>query len=417
MLDQNKSSMGITALLAWSIGTFYAFFQFLMQTAAGVMGPQWMQDFHVDKLGLGNLSAAFFYTYVLMQLPAGILLDRYPARNILTLGALVLTCGCFLLAHTENYHVAVIARLLMGLGSSFGFVGLLQACATHFPSRKFAMMVGISEGLTMLGVTVGIIFLNWLISHWSWRTAMLGGGVITFIVMILTFLFVRDVPHETHVRHQKQLISIKIIMNRLKIIFLNQQIILGSLFGFFIFSIVNVFASLWGITFLINADSLSQQTAADMVAMIFIGIAIGGPLSGWASKIINQKRSVLLGGGCAAVTMSVIIFCPHIPELILYGLFFLMGLFCSVYILCFGMIKDTVSPMICATALSVTNMIVMSAAPILQLLIGGLLQHRFFGLTHNIEMIYRLSLAILPIGMFIAFISAFWMKEALRADR
>lgn len=412
MSDQKISPIKLTALIPWIIATFYAFFQFLMQTAAGIMGPQWIQDFHIDKLDLSNLSAAFFYTYVLMQIPAGILFDRYPARYILTLAALILTCGCFLLAYTDNYDIAIMARLLMGLGSAFGFVGMLQVSATHFSPNRFAMMVGISEGLTMLGVTFGIVFLTWLVTHWSWRSAVLSGGVITFIVMIFTFLFVRDQTHKDRIVHQKQFISIRIILQRLKIIFSNQQIILGSLFGFFMFSIVNVFASLWGISFLINTYPLSQQTAADMVAVIFIGIAIGGPLSGWVSKITNQKRNILLvGGGCATVTMSMIIFCPHIPELLLFVLFFLMGIFCSVYILCFGIIKDTVSPVICATALAATNMVIMSGAPLLQLLIGGLLQHHFFGITNNISMIYRLSLSILPIGMFIAFVSVFWMKE------
>lgn len=412
-MDQKASSIKFTALIPWSIATFYAFFQFLGQTATGVMGSNWMQDFHLNKIGLSNLSGAFFYTYVLMQIPAGILFDRYPVRYILALAALIMTCGCFLLAHTESYHIALLARLLMGLGSAFSFVGLFRICATHFPSNRFSLMLGISEGLTMLGVTIGIVFLNWLVIHLSWRSAIWGGGIITSIVMILTFLLVQDPVPETLVAHQhKEFISLKIIMQRLKIIFSNQQFILGSLYGFFMFSIVNAFASLWGISFLIHADLLSPQTAANMVAIIFIGFAFGGPLSGGLTKILDQKRTILLiGGGCAAVTMSIIIFCPHIPEFILYSLFFLIGLFCSVYIICFGIIKDTVSPTICATALASTNMVIMLGAPLLQVLIGGLLQHHFFGLTNNISIIYRLSLGILPIGMLIAFISAFWIRQ------
>jgi len=411
MYNKNTKSTTLPALIPWFIASFYTFFQFLGQTTAGIMGAEWMRDFHLDKVGLSNLSAAFFYTYALMQIPAGILFDRYSARYILTAAALALAAGCFLLSYTENYQVAIVARLLMGIGSSYGFVGLLQISAIWFPPNRFAMMIGLSECLTMLGVTFGVVFLTWLVTHWSWRSAMFGGGVITFITMIVTFLFVRDQP-DRHLTHERQLLSIKIIAQRLKIIFTDRQVILGSLFGFFIFSIVNAFTSLWGISFLTHAYPFSQQLAANMVAMIFIGIAIGGALCGWLSKIVNQQRGIVLaGGGCAAFTMSVIIFCPHLPPFLLFILFLLIGLFCSVYVLSFSIVKDSVNPAIRATALATTNMVIMLGAPILQLLIGFLLQSHFFGLTDDTGIIYRLSLGILPIGMFAAFVLAFWIKE------
>jgi hypothetical protein len=132
------------------------------------------------------------------------------------------------------------------------------------------------------------------------------------------------------------------------------------------FSIVNVFASLWGVSFLVHTALLSQQTAANMVAVIFIGVAIVGPFSSWLSKIINQRHIILLGGGsCTGVTTSMIIFCPHIPEGILFLLFFLIEIFSSVYILYFGMIKESVSPVMCTTTLAAMNMLIMSAASLL----------------------------------------------------
>ncbi len=61
------------------------------------------------------------------------------------------------------------------------------------------------------------------------------------------------------------------------------------------FAIVNAFTSLWGISFLVNTNALEKQQAADMVAMVFIGIAIGGPLNGWLSRILEGARSILIG--------------------------------------------------------------------------------------------------------------------------
>jgi len=400
----------LSIYLVWLTATFFAFFQFFLQTATGVIGTEWQQDFHLSEVELSNLSSAFFYTYALMQIPAGILFDRFQPRYILASSAGVLTLGIFLLVYTDQYSVAFIARLLMGAGSAFGFIGMLQVCATNFPANRFAFMVGLSEGIAMSSVTFSIILLNWLVTHYSWRIAMAGCGCITFLIMLATYFFIRDQTIKPHQAAQQ--LTVCSIAKTLKNIFTHPQVLLGSIYSFFMFAIVNAFTSLWGISFLMATNSLDKQTAANMVAMVFIGIAIGGPLSGWLSKIWEGARNILIGcAALATIVMSLIVFCPGIPSALLFVLFFLAGMFCSAYIQCFAVIKDSVPAAIRATALATSNMIIMIGAPILQLTIGWLLQNHFFALSDNTAMIYRLSLAILPIGMFIAFILAFYIKE------
>jgi MFS family permease len=403
-------------IVTWLIAAFFAFFQFFLQTATSVMGAEWMQDFGLNKIGLGNLSAAFFYTYVLAQIPVGILYDRYQPRNILALAALLLSCSCFLLAETTHYEMAFLARLMMGAGSACGFIGMLKVCADVFPPKKFAFMIGVSEGGAMLGVTFSIILLTWLMMHSSWRVIMYGCSGVTFVLMLGAIIFIPQhevmaSSTETIAFAEKNIISAKIIWLRLKVIFVNRQVILGSLYGFFIFAIINAFTSLWGITFLIHTQPITKQAAANLIAMIFIGITIGGPGCGWLSKKLNKQRIILILGGIAAtVTMTSIIFFAHsLP--VQFGLFFLIGLFCSAYLQCFAIIKDSVVPQVRATAMATVNMVIMLGAPVYQLVIGWFLESNFFGLTHDTAMVYRLSLAILPLGMLIAFVLSFWLKE------
>jgi MFS family permease len=402
--------LNFSVYLVWLIATFFAFFQFFLQSATGVIGAEWQQDFHLSKVELSNLSSAFYYTYALMQIPAGILFDRFQPRYIMACSAGVLTIGIFLLVWTDQYSVAFIARLLMGAGSAFGFIGMLQVCATNFPANRFAFMVGLSEGLAMSSVTFSIILLNWLVAHYSWRVALAGCGCITFLIMLATYTFIRHQNIKPH--HESDTIASFSILKALKTIFTNRQVVIGSIYSFFMFAIVNAFTSLWGIAFLVNTNGLEKQQAANMVAMVFIGIAIGGPLNGWLSKVLEGARNILIA--CAAlstITMSLITFCSGLPSLVLFVLFFLAGAFCSAYIQCFAVIKDSVPADIRATSLAASNMIIMIGAPILQLIIGSLLQSHFFGLSDNTVAIYRLSLAILPAGMFLAFLLAFYIKD------
>lgn len=410
MLERVCLGMSMRTFVIWVIATFFAFFQFFLQTAAGVIGTEWMRDFHLNKVELGSLSSAFFYTYAFMQIPVGMLFDRYSPRYILTLAAFILTLGCWWLAYTDQYQTAFYARLLMGVGSSFGFIGMLQVCATYFSPKRFAFMVGVSEGVTMLAVTSSIILLTWIVSHYSWRVALAGSGVITLLLSITIFILLRDdQPRTSSVRLSW---SFSQIVLQLKTIFTDRQVILCSLYGFFMFSIVNAFTSLWGIPFLITTYSFSKQLAANMVAVVFIGIAIGGPLSGWISKLMSQHRVILIVAAILGmIVMSVIIFVPHLPQSILFILFFLIGLFCAGYVQCFAVIKDSVELNIRATALATANMIIMLGAPILQLLIGWLLQNHCFGIMSEMDSAYRLSLGLLPLGMFIAIFLAYKVQE------
>lgn len=408
-MTSQPSLPNLNSYITWLIASFFAFFQFFLQTTAGVFGIEWMRDFDLNNVGLSYLSAAFFYTYVFMQIPAGFIFDHYQPRYILASAAFILTLGISLLAYTDSYSIALIARLFMGIGSAFGFVGLLQVCATYFPPNRFILMLGITEGMSMLALTASVMLLTWLVARFSWRITLYGCAGITFTVMLTALWFLPKQTNTTQV-DETHTLSAATIVKHLKIIFTNKQVFLGSLYGFFMFAIVNAFTSLWGISFLTTTYSLSQQMAANMTAMVFIGIAIGGPLSGWLSKFIQHRYILIVAGAFATLSMSIIIFSPRLSELVLFILFLFSGIFCASYVQCFAVIKDSVEPIIRATALATTNMVIMLGAPILQLTIGWLLQNHFFGFSNQSVEIYRLSLGILPAGMFIAFVLAFWIK-------
>lgn len=397
-------------LSIWLTATFFSFFQFFLQTASGVIGVEWMRDFHLNKVELGSLSSAFFYTYALMQIPVGILFDRFSPRYLLGVAALLLTTGCWWLAYTDNYTMAFMARLLMGFGSSFAFIGMLQINATFFSPKRFAVLVGLSEGVAMLSVSSSILFLTWLVSNYSWRIALLASGMITLLLAVAFFILLRDDKQRPVAMLPWSMAS---ILSSLKTIFTHKQVMLCSFYGFFMFAIVNAFTSLWGIPFLISTYAMDELLAAKLIGMIFIGIAMGSPLSGWLAKLLEQNRILLIiAAMVSTLTVGSIILIPHLHLTWLYMLFLLAGLSCAAYVQCFTVIKDSVDSGMCATALASANMIIMLGAPILQLTIAYLLQHHVFGLATDISQAYRYALCILPIGMLIAILLAINIQES-----
>lgn len=404
MTDRYKR---IFSILAWATAAFFVFFQFFLQTASSVMSEAWTRDFHLNKIELSNLSATFFYSYVLLQIPVGILYDRFKVKHVLIVAATLLACGCILLSVTHSYELALIARFLMGSGSAFGFVGLLKVIITNFNISRFGLMLGLAELFGMAGVTLGVIALTHFMLDNSWRTAMLWCGVLAGIVILAVILFVQD-DNKLDIRER---VSIT-ILSQVKTVLMNKQVILCSLYGFFIYSIITAFTSLWGIAFLANTYHLDEALASKMISAVFVGLALGSPLNGFLSKKYgNNAQMMRWEAGCATLLISIIILVPAVPVILLFLLLFLMGCLCSVYVQCLSVVKDSVHLDVQATALATSNMLIMASAPILQLIIGAFLQSNFGGMIENAAENYRVSLAVLPAGYLFALIISMFIKD------
>lgn len=398
---QNK----YTPYIAWFIAASFVFLQFFLQTSSSLMNDLWMKDFHINTIQVSNLSAAFFYTYVLMQIPVGILYDRYSAKKLLIFAASTLFLGCLLLSVTHEYKLAFIARFFMGIGASFGYIGMLKVILNNFTSDKFVLMLGISELLSVAIITLAIILLGYILQYFSWHFAMFINAIFSGALIFLILFFMQNDTKEI------EPVNFFDIFNQLKTILLNKQIILCSMCSFFLFSIINAFTSLWGINFITHTTMYSPQTAANMISVVFIGLGIGAPLNGILTKKFKNSIKILtLHSIAISLTTFIIILIPGLSKNTFYILLFLSGIFCSGYLQCISIIKDLVDPKIHATALATANMIIMTGAPILQLLIGSLLNINLFNLSISAN--YHFSLAVIPLGMVIAVLLSLAIHKA-----
>ena len=393
--------------IAWFVATSFVFFQFFLQTSSSLMNELWMKDFNINTLQVSNLSAAFFYTYVLMQIPVGLLYDRFSVKKILIIAAVTLALGCFILSITHSYSMAVAARFLMGIGSSFGYIGMLKVVLNNFTPNRFALMLGIGETIAMTIVTLGVIILGLFLKLHSWRIAMFICAILAIAIVAAITFYMQEYskPKGTQVQQ-----SFSAIIRQVKSLIFNKQVILNSMYGFFLFAIVNAFTSLWGVSFITNTTNFSHEIAANMVSVVFVGLGIGAPLIGLLSKKLHNNTQIMFY--CAivmSITTLIIVFITGLSKPAWFVLLFISGLCCAGYVPGLAVIKDSVSPEIQATSLAASNMIIMSSAPILQLLIGSLLHSNILSLSPAGN--YRFALAVIPLGMITAVILCRFIKE------
>jgi sugar phosphate permease len=207
----------------------------------------------------------------------------------------------------------------------------------------------------MLGAVGGQAPLATFIEAFEWRHAMQIIGIAGLVLAALFWIVVADrAPNHSREKH---IASTKVsLVQSIKLVLKNPQSWWLSIYSGFAFAPVMVFGGLWGVSFTVESFHLSENLAAQMVSMIFIGFAVGAPAFGWFSDWLGRRKIVMLWGTVmASVIITTIIYLPNLSTYTLTSLFFLFGFFISSFLLCFTMIREISLSMLTATAIGFMN--------------------------------------------------------------
>jgi MFS family permease len=381
------------------------------------------EHFNLSGAGFGFLSAFYYYAYIPLQLPAGILLDRYGPRILLTFACFICVVGTFLFAGTQLFWVAAIGRFLVGFGSAFAFVGVLKLATIWLPEDKLAMVAGLASALGTIGGMVGDNLLGLLVLQAGWvetvnLTAYFGIG-LTFVL----WFGIRD--KKRHQEHSGTIESFRKSMIDFGIIIRDKQMWINGLFGCLVYLPTTVFAELWGISYLRVAHGMTQDMATFTNSILFLGFTIGAPIMGFISdKMKRRKLPMLVGATGAAIIMIILLYVPGLSVTSIYVLMFALGLLYSAQCIVFAVGRELSPNEAAGTAMAMTNMVVMLGAMVMQPLVGQILDMSLASHVPNVSQLsmeqiqqlytaydYRFALSIIPIGIIIAALLTFLLKE------
>ena len=172
-------------------GALFFFYAWVLRVAPSVMVEELMRDFAVGAGVLGHLSAAYFYGYAGMQIPVGLLLDRFGPRRLMTVAALVCAAGCVLFATSDTLTAATAGRFLIGASAAFSLVGAMAIAGQWFAADQFAILSGLAMAMGMAGGVFGQAPLRLAVEASDWRTTTLllaaaGGALGVFIWATVT---------------------------------------------------------------------------------------------------------------------------------------------------------------------------------------------------------------------------------------
>lgn len=345
----------IHAWVIWLLSAIFMFYKYALEVSPSVMTSTLMSTFHISGIALGNLAACYFYAYLLLQIPAGLLLDKFGPRKVTTIAIVLCALGSLIFARSETLLMAGIGRFITGVGAAFAAVNCLKLIGNWFSSKQFAFMAGLMMTVAMLGAVGGQAPLSAFIARLDWRQAMEIIGIIGLIFGGIFWLVIRD--RSPKHKKEKHIVSQKLsLFYSLKLILKKPQAWWLSLYSGFAFAPVMVFGGLWGVSFMESAFDLSNNMAAQNVSLIFIGFAVGAPVFGWFAEKLGRKKSVMFWGTLLSlISITSVIYVPNISNFSLTFLLFLFGFSISSFMLCFTMIREISSIALAATAIGFMN--------------------------------------------------------------
>ncbi|KTD03480.1 major facilitator superfamily (MFS) transporter [Fluoribacter gormanii] len=401
--------------MVWGLGCLFYFYECLLQVSPSVMSNELMRDFSVTSQTLGILSGIYFYSYAVMQLPGGVLMDYFGPQRLLTLATVVCAVSTIAFGMTDNFFMACVARLMIGFGSAFAAVGTMKLAANWFPAQRFAFLTGLMVTLGMLGAIGGEAPLALLIDNFGWRNSMLIMGTTGLVLAVLLVVIAKDTPEDQEIPHHS--VEEDRIIPSLLTLIKNKQLWLVACYGGLMYMATPVFCGLWGVPFLMTKMAITKTTAANYISLVFIGWAIASPLWGMFSNRIGlRKPPMYIGCVGALICSTIFIFAPISNEIYMEILLFAFGIFSAGFLPAFTVAKELCNKKSVATGLSFMNMMNMIGIALAQPLIGFILDRMWKGeLNGNVRVYplaaYHTGLAIIPIGMLIALIILPKIKE------
>jgi sugar phosphate permease len=370
----------------WAVAALFYLAAFYLRTSPAVMTTELMRDFGIRASQLGQFSAFYFYAYIVMQIPTGVLVDSFGARRLLIVGSLAAAAGTLLFGMTSSYPLASIGRAIVGASTAVGWVVTLKIATHWFPKSRFAMLSGLGLMMGNIGALFAQVPLRLLVEDFGWRSVAIGSAVCVLAIGAAAWAVVADDPSDkgasSYAPSELQRSSQTTIGGLLRelprlftyrntwLIFIAQGGFVGAMLSF---------TGLWGPPYLKQRFALSSTDAAAVCSVMIVCWAVASPLAGYFSDALGRRKPIYLGGAIlAAIGWAVLFYAP----LSLAAFVFVAAITsfsCGAVVVAFALAKESVPVRFLATISGAVNVGNMLGPTLLQPAIGSVLDQHWAG--------------------------------------
>ncbi len=402
-----KNGMTIVrALFIWGLVALFYFYDNLLQVSPSAMKPELTSIFTPEAEQFGSLSAYCLYAYGLMQIPAGILLDKFGPRRIITLACSLCTLGSFVFGMADSLWIAKLGRVFIGAGAAFALLCCLKVVSLWLPRSRYALMTGLTVTVGYLGGAFGLAFVVKIVESLGWRESMYLGGGIGLLLCFFLWLFVKEKNKSEEIAITPSITSANTIVNgdfvkaetkkidaysgsvhssiknvnnlngskqnlkaifadifstlsqNLKVIVKSKQTWIAAIYAGLMFVPTLALGGLWGIPFLVEAHGFEREAAGFSASLMYVGWVVGGSFWGFVSDYFGRRNLPMIIGNVVTLGITfAIVYCNDLSLPVVKSMFFALGFFSSSFIIAFAVVAESNPRGLAATASGFTNAI------------------------------------------------------------
>ncbi len=335
-------------ILLFIIGAMFFGFQFIIRMSVGILREDIMSKYGVGVVEFGSLAGIYYLGYSIMQIPVGIMLDRFNSRYVAIFFMTLTIIGSLAFIISDSWGVILLARFIVGVGSAVGILFCVKIVNSFFREeiRSFMISLCVTFGLICAifgGAPMKIISNNFGYTKTFFILTLSGS------LLILALIFTK-IPQNKDTQDNPEFKKILKLMINPSVLFMG--ICSGFMVGTF-----EGFADVWGIMFFNKVFGFSDQESISLTSLIFMGFACGTFIVFALQKFSKDSTLIFLSGLITCIIYAFIIFDNKISYSTLCFLMFAFGVLCQYQIIVLNFVSKTVDYQYKTVAVSIVNCI------------------------------------------------------------
>jgi MFS family permease len=374
--------------------------------------------FETSAQQLASLAVLQLIFYAGMQIPVGIMLDRFGSRRVLAAGAFFMAIGQFLVGIAPNLSIAVLGRILVGIGDACTFISMMRLANSWYTGRIASQLQQWLATFGQSGQILSAIPFALLLHTAGWVPAFLSAAGVSVLTGALIWIIAKENPATTSV----EVLRFSTVLANLK---KNLKVPVTWLAFFTHFSTQatgTTFALLWGVPFMISALGLARAEAGGFLTLFVVTNAAMGPVIGLFCARYPRHRQLFVLTLVSAIVLgwlTLVLYPGTTPLWLLGSLVVLIGIGGPASMVAFDYSKERFPPAELGVTNGLINVVGFLASLVMMWLIGFCLDSLGGDVVYSLEnfrVAFALQLIVSLVGIAGLVLSGHAVRNKLRSN-
>ncbi len=276
----------------WLVGLLVYMLAVFHRSSLAVAGLAAGERFDISAAQLASFTMLQLLVYAAMQIPVGLLVDRFGSRSVMLVGTLMMATAQAGFALAESYPLALVARVFVGIGDALTFICVLRLVSRWFGPRRVPFVTQLTGTVGQLGAVGAAVPMIWALSRFGWTPSYLGAAALGFVLAAALVVVVDDAPDLRHARGPRM--SLTSVRHSLAASWSHPGTRLGFWMHFTSQFSATSLSLLWGYPFLVRGEGRSTETAGLLLTLMIVAVMVSGPVLGWLIGRHPWHRSTIV---------------------------------------------------------------------------------------------------------------------------